>query len=44
MLIEATSNDQWSVSNQKLLDISDATHGPDGVKIVDHLVHKLKSP
>lgn len=44
LLIEATSNDQWSVSNQKLLELADATHGPDGIKIVDHLILKLKAP
>lgn len=44
LLIEATSNDQWSVSNQKLMQLADATHGPDGIKIVDHLMLKLKSP
>lgn len=44
MLIEATSNDQWNISNQKLLELADATHGPDGIKIVDHLILKLKSP
>ena len=44
MLIEVTSNDQWTVSNQKLLEIADLTTGLNREKIIDHLLLKLKSP
>lgn len=42
LLIEATSNDQWELSNQKLLELSDETFGSNGTKIIDHLILKLK--
>ena len=42
LLIEATSNDQWELSNQKLLELSDETFGSNGTKIIDHLIQKLK--
>lgn len=44
LLIEVTSNDQWTVSNQKLLEVSDLTSGANREKVVDHLLAKLKAP
>ena len=45
MLIEITSNDQWTVSNQKLLEVADMTQNYiHKDKIVDHLILKLDSP
>lgn len=44
LLIEITSNDQWTVSNQKLLEVADLTTGMNRDKIIDHLLLKLKSP
>jgi len=44
MLLEVTNNGTWNVSNQKLLELADATQGPESPKIIDHLLLKLKSP
>jgi hypothetical protein len=45
LLIEVTSNDTWQVSNQKMLELADATNSMEqGPKIVDHLLQKMKSP
>lgn len=41
-MIEATSNDTWEISNQKLLELSDETFGSNGTKICDHIILKLK--
>jgi hypothetical protein len=43
LLIEITS-DAYECSNQKMLDLADATHGQDCQKIIDHLLLKLQSP
>jgi hypothetical protein len=32
------------VSNLKMLEVADATHSSDALKIVDHIILKLKSP
>jgi hypothetical protein len=45
LLIEATSNDTWSISNQKMYEISDSMAQTEkATKILDHLLLKLKSP
>ena len=45
ILIEITGNDTTNVSNQKLLELADATNSmTDAPKIMDHLFTKLKSP
>jgi hypothetical protein len=43
-LLESTSNDTWQLSNQKLLELADATNTADGPRIIDHLLEKIKSP
>lgn len=44
LLLESTSNDTWQLSNQKLLELADATNTADGPRIIDHLLEKIKSP
>ena len=44
-MIEATSNDTWQISNQKMLELADATNGYEAApKIIDHCLAKIKSP
>ena len=44
LLIEATSNDTWQISNQKMLEMADATNSYESApKILDHCLLKIKS-
>lgn len=44
LLLEATANENWSISNSKLLNISDATYNPSNVeKTGNFLLQRLES-
>lgn len=45
LMIEVTSNDQWTVSNQKLLEVADLTNNhANRDKVIEHCAAKMKSP
>lgn len=45
MLVEITANDNWTASNQQMLELSDATHNFETAnKVIDHILLKIQAP
>jgi len=45
VLVEATANENWNISNSKLLQISDATYNTQNVeRVASFLYLKLEAP